>query len=152
MAICRAFVSVRVRDFDRKSSIDTSKYAAVVARTCAAVISAPPASVIRSLSTTSASDKSTCCLLSEANAVTRMSAPSSSRIFAVICDAIYSITSSGTLSDSLCAFLRKIAIRVSNSGGCTSVIRPHSKRERIRSANPVSCFGGKSEVITTCFW
>ena len=41
-------------------------------------------------------------------------------------------------------------MRVSRSGACTSVMRPHSKRDRIRSSKPVRCFGGRSLVITTC--
>ena len=48
------------------------------------------------------------------------------------------------------AFLRRIAMRVSRSGGCTSVIRPHSNRDRMRSSNADSCLGGRSEVITIC--
>ena len=46
----------------------------------AAVISGPAASAIRSLSTISASARSTACRLRLANAVTRISAPSSSRM------------------------------------------------------------------------
>ena len=34
-------------------------------------------------------------------------------------------------------------MRVSRSGGWTSAIRPHSNRERSRSSNSVSCFGGQ---------
>ncbi len=41
-------------------------------------------------------------------------------------------------------------MRVSRSGACTSVMRPHSNRERIRSSKPVRCFGATSDVITTC--
>ncbi len=48
--------------------------------------------------------------------------------------AMYSMTSLGTLSRSCAAFLRKIAIRVSSSGGCTSVSNPHSNRLRSRSS------------------
>ena len=43
-------------------------------------------------------------------------------------------------------------MRVSRSGGWTSVIRPHSKRLRIRSSKPCSCLGGRSEVMTTCLF
>ena len=64
--------------------------------------------------------------------------------------AMYSMTSSGAVIRSRIAFLRRIAMRVSRSGGWTSVIRPHSKRLRIRSSKPDSCLGGRSEVITTC--
>ena len=35
-------------------------------------------------------------------------------------------------------------MRVSRSGGWTSVIRPHSNRLRIRSSKPDSCLGGRS--------
>ena len=48
----------------------------------------------------------------------------------------------GTLSRSWAAFLRRIAIRVSSSGGWTSVIRPHSNRLRSRSSSVTSCLGG----------
>ena len=65
--------------------------------------------------------------------------------------AMYSSTSCGTSPVfSWATFLRRIAMRVSRSGGCTSVISPISKRERIRSSKPPSSFGGRSEVITIC--
>ena len=64
--------------------------------------------------------------------------------------AIYSKTSSGAFKRSCAAFLRKIAIRVSNSGGWISVIKPHSNRERSRSSNVANCFGGRSLEITIC--
>ena len=48
------------------------------------------------------------------------------------------------------AFLRRIAIRVSRSGGWTSVSRPHSKRLTIRSSKPERCLGWTSLVMTTC--
>ena len=41
-------------------------------------------------------------------------------------------------------------MRVSRSGGWTSVIRPHSKRLRSRSSSASSRLGGRSEVITIC--
>ena len=65
--------------------------------------------------------------------------------------AMYSSTSSGVDIRSRVAFLRRIAMRVSRSGGWTSQMRPHSNRDRSRSSNPDSCFGGRSEVMTTCF-
>ena len=107
-------------------------------------------SEIRSRSTISASDLSIAVLLSDANAVTRISAPSSSRMLRSMLLAMSSSTSPGTSRRSICAFLRRIAMRVSRSGGWMSVISPHSKRERSRSSNPESCLGGRSEVMTTC--
>ena len=44
------------------------------------------------------------------------------------------------------------AIRVSRSGGWTSVISPHSNRLRSRSSSASSRFGGRSEVITICLF
>ena len=67
-----------------------------------------------------------------------------------IFEAMYSSTSGGATSRSWIAFLRRIAMRVSRSGGWTSVIRPHSNRERIRSSKSGSCLGGRSEVTTIC--
>ncbi len=46
-----------------------------------------------------------------------MRAPSSSRMFEETTVAMYSRTSSGMCSASLCAFFRRIAMRVSRSGG-----------------------------------
>ncbi|KFC49760.1 hypothetical protein GY12_25265 [Micrococcus luteus] len=119
-------------------------------RISSGVISCAVSSVIRSLSTCSASSMSTVCRLSEANAVTRISAPSSSRMFVEMREAMYSSASGGATSPSASAFFRRIAMRVSRSGGWMSVISPHSKRERSRSSNPESCLGGRSEVMTTC--
>ena len=115
-----------------------------------AVISGPPASGIKSFKTISARPRSTPWRFKDAKAVTRIRAPSSSRIFEEILLAIYSKTSSGAFNLSCAAFLRRIAIRVSNSGGWISVIKPHSKRERNRSSKVVSCFGGRSLEITIC--
>ena len=94
--------------------------------------------------------RSTGCRLRLAKAVTRISAPSSSRMLREIRDAMNSSTSGGALSCSCTAFLRRIAIRVSSSGGWTSVIRPHSKRLRSRSSRVTSCLGGRSEESTIC--
>ena len=85
-----------------------------------------------------------------AKAVTRIRAPSSSRMLVEIREAMNSSTSSGTDSRSWMAFLRRIAIRVSRSGGWTSVSRPISNRLRIRSSKPLSSLGGTSLVMTTC--
>ena len=116
----------------------------------AAVICGPCSSLIRSFSTSSASGRSTCCLLRLAKAVTRISAPSSSRMLVCTLLAMNSSTASGTCSRSPQAFLRRIAMRVSRSGAWTSVIRPHSNRVRSRSSSVVSFFGARSEVITIC--
>ena len=61
-----------------------------------------------------------------------------------------SSTSGGAVSRSMAAFLRRIAIRVSRSGGWTSVISPHSNRLRSRSSSASSRLGGRSEVSTIC--
>jgi hypothetical protein len=45
-------------------------------------------------------------------------------------------------------FLRRIAMRVSRSGGWMSVISPHSKRERSRSSSVEISRGGRSDEIT----
>ena len=118
----------------------------------AAVISGSPPSGIRSLSTISASVRSTGCRLRLANAVTRIRAPSSSRMLVWILLAMNSSTSGGAVIRSVAAFLRRIAIRVSRSGGCTSVIRPHSNRLRSRSSSASSRLGARSEVITICLF
>ena len=103
----------------------------------AAVISGPPSSGMRSLSTISARARSTGCRLRLANAVTRISAPSSSRMLVEILrgDELEHLVG-GADSRSWMAFLRRIAMRVSRSGGWTSVIRPHSNRLRSRSSKP----------------
>jgi hypothetical protein len=59
-----------------------------------------------------------------------------------------STCSSGTWMPSVFTFLRRIAIRVSRSGGWMSVIRPHSKRDRSRSSSVEISRGGRSELIT----
>ena len=106
----------------------------------AAVTSDEASFGIKSFKTISARPRSTPWRFKLAKAVTRMSAPSSSRIFVEIFEAIYSRTSSGAFNLSCAAFLRRIAIRVSNSGGWMSVINPHSNRERRRSSRVVNCF------------
>ena len=45
---------------------------------------------------------------------------------------------------SFLTFLRRIAMRVSRSGGWMSVISPHSKRERRRSSSVAMSRGGRS--------
>ncbi len=79
-----------------------------------------------------------------------MRAPSSSRMFREILLAMNSRTSGGASSRSWAAFLRRIAMRVSSSGGWMSVISPHSNRLRSRSSSVTSCLGGRSELMTIC--
>ena len=55
---------------------------------------------------------------------------------------------SGMWIPSVLTFLRRIAMRVSRSGGWMSVIRPHSNRERSRSSRVEISRGGRSEEIT----
>ena len=47
------------------------------------------------------------------------------------------------------AFFWRIAILVSKSGGCISVISPHSNRDLKRSSS-VGIFGGRSLEMTNC--
>jgi hypothetical protein len=56
-------------------------------------------------------------------------------------------TSSGTLRPSATDFLRRMAMRVSRSGGWMSVISPHSNRLRRRSSSVAICLGGRSERV-----
>ena len=62
-------------------------------------------------------DLNTVAMLRLAKAVTRISAPSSSRMLLWIFDAMNSRTSGGGFMPSWAAFLRRMAIRVSRSGG-----------------------------------
>ena len=55
---------------------------------------------------------------------------------------------SGTWMLSVLTFLRRMAMRVSRSGGWMSVISPHSKRERSRSSSVAISRGGRSDEIT----
>ena len=64
--------------------------------------------------------------------------------------AMYSSASGGALSRSCTAFLRRIAILVSSSGGWMSVSRPHSNRLRSRSSSVTRRFGARSLEITIC--
>jgi len=130
--MCRAVTRTRDRLVLHRSSTVSPKYAAVCPMMRCAVICGPCVSGMRSLSTTSASCRSTDWRLRLANAVTLMSAPSSSRMLVEIRLAMYSSTSAGAFSPSWIAFLRRIAILVSSSGGWTSVSSPHSNRLRSR--------------------
>ena len=64
--------------------------------------------------------------VSDEKATTRVSAPSSSRMFVETRDAM-NVSSSGSRISiwSFLTFLRRIAMRVSRSGGWMSVISPH---------------------------
>ena len=105
---------------------------------------------MKSRSTSSASDSSTFERVKLAKAVTRISAPSSSRIEFDTREAMNSSTSGGAYSRSWAAFFCRMAIRVSRSGGWMSASRPHSNRVRSRSSSVASCFGERSEVMTIC--
>ena len=85
-------------------------------------------------------------------ASTRVRAPSNSRMLTWIWRAIDSKIPSGTSRPARSALERKIAIRVSNSGGWISAINPHSKRERKRSSNVTNDLGGRSEEMTICLF
>ena len=87
--------------------------------------------------------------VSEQNATTRVSAPSSSRMFVDTRPAM-KVSTCGleTLMLSVLTRLRRIAMRVSRSGGWMSVIRPHSNRERNRSSSVAISRGGRSDDIT----
>ena len=78
-------------------------------------------------------------------------APSSSLILELMCEAIYSITSSGIWIPSLYVFFRRIAILVSKSGVCKSADSPHLNRDSRRCSNPCSSTGGLSDVRISCF-
>ena len=108
------------------------------------VIWASPPSGMRSLRTISARARSTCWRLRLANAVTRMRAPSSSRMLVWIRVAMNSSTSGPATRRSWAAFLRRMAIRVSRSGAWTSVMRPQPNRLRSRGSRFSSSFGGRS--------
>ena len=84
--------------------------------------------------------------VSDENATTRVSAPSSSRMFVEMRPAMkVSTCGSGMWIPSILTFLRRIAMRVSRSGGWMSVISPHSNRERSRASSVAISFGGRSE-------
>ena len=89
--------------------------------------------------------------VSDENATTRVSAPSSSRMLVEIRLAMKVRTCvSGTWIASVFTFLRRMAIRVSRSGGWMSVISPHSKRLRRRDSSVAIARGGRSDEITIC--
>ena len=81
---------------------------------------------------------------------TRVRAPSSSRMLDCTWRAMVSRISSGTWRPARSALERRMAMRVSRSGGWISTIRPHSKRERRRSSRVTMALGGRSEEITIC--
>ena len=84
-------------------------------------------------------------------ATTRVSAPSSSRMF-VETRLAMNVSTSGSVTAmlSVVTFFRRIAMRVSRSGGWMSVMRPHSNRERRRSSSVAISFGGRSDEMTIC--
>jgi hypothetical protein len=55
---------------------------------------------------------------------------------------------SATWIPSVFTFLRRMAIRVSRSGGWMSVISPHSNLDRSRSSSVAMSRGGRSEDMT----
>jgi hypothetical protein len=89
--------------------------------------------------------------VSDEKAITRVSAPSSSRMFVEMRDAMKVRTSlSVTVIPSVLTFLLRIAMRVSRSGGWMSVISPHSNRDRRRSSSVAMSRGGRSLDSTIC--
>ena len=58
-----------------------------------------------------------------------------------------STSGSSTSIESYFTFRRRIAMRVSRSGGWMSVISPHSNRERRRSSSVAMSRGGRSELM-----
>ena len=87
--------------------------------------------------------------VSDENATTRVSAPSSSRMFVEIRPAMkVRSCGSGMWIESVLTFFRRIAMRVSRSGGWMSVISPHSNRDRRRASSVAISFGGRSDERT----
>src|SRR3990167_8353502 len=81
------------------------------------------------------------------------SAPSSSRMFPLITDATYSITSSGGVKSLFFIFDFNTARRDSYSGGTMSPIIPPSKRDRNLSSRLGMYFGILSDEKIIClFW
>src|SRR3989344_6727714 len=72
-------------------------------------------------------------------------APSSSLMFSITTEAIYSNTSESTGNDFESAFDFKMARRDSNSGWAISTIIPPSHLDRRRSSRPAICLGGLSD-------
>jgi hypothetical protein len=64
--------------------------------------------------------------------------------------AMYSSTSGGAFRPSWIALRRRMAMRVSSSGGWTSVSRPHSNRLRSRSSSVTRRLGARSLEMTIC--
>src|SRR5487761_147680 len=88
----------------------------------------------------------------EQYAMTRVIAPSRSRTLDLMFDATNSETSGGTDTPSASAFLARIAILVSRSGGWRSAVNPQANRDRKRSSRDEISLGAQSLDITTCFW
>ena len=82
--------------------------------------------------------------------MTLVSAPSNSRMLSTTRVAMNSSTACGTSSGAKAAFLRRIARRVSTSGGWMSVVSPHSNLLRMRSSRLLRLFGGRSAEKISC--
>ncbi len=74
-------------------------------------------------------------------AITRLSAPSSSRTLARMRLATKKATSWGSSMPACCALLMRMATRVSSSGGSTATVRPQPKRDLSRSSRPSISLG-----------
>src|SRR5215510_721537 len=103
--------------------------------------------VIAAPSVSWANSRSMRFLDSDAYAANRISAPSSSRTFDLIDEAMYIATSSGSATASTAAFLRRIAMRTSSWGGSMSASRPHANRVRSRSAIPAALPVGRAPAV-----
>ena len=85
-------------------------------------------------------------------ALSFLTVPSSWRMLLLSLTAMNSQTLSGTVRPTSSALRLMIAMRVSKSGGCTSAVRPHSKRVFRRSSSVAMSRGGRSLVRTICFF
>src|SRR5437660_1366230 len=97
-----------------------------------------------------ASSSSTCLWCTAANAWTRVSAPSSSRMLRWTLWAMKFKTSSGIRPPLSPSLEWRIASRVSKSGGWMSAMRPHTNLERNRSSSVGISLGGRSDEMTIC--
>ena len=146
MAICRASAMFFVRARPTRSSKVRWKYFATWVMISVGLISTSVEK--KSCRVCSASARVTGWLFSDATAETRVSAPSSSRMFSVNRSAMRSSTSFGICIWFIEAIMRRIAMRVSRSGGLTSTVRPDSNREIRRASKPLRFFGATSDAIT----
>ena len=74
-------------------------------------------------------------------AITRRSAPSSSRTFERIRLAMKSATSSLSVTPVASALVLRMAAQVSSSGGSMATVRPQPKRDFRRSSRPATSLG-----------